>query len=131
MPFPNPHQEPVPAHSQIIHLINLFPFSHQARKAKEHNFMEEIRLERTKERMVASLWEDKTKAWLGWRAEKGTAWGRFSSENGAVLNRVNCIHYLALTGRGGSPRKPDWLKRQEAEQMWSNPWGRLCPLKRF
>lgn len=85
--------------------------------------------------MVASLWEDKTKAWLGWGAGKSRAErGVFSSENGTVLNRVNCAHYLFLTGGRGTRQenqigieKQDKGSRTNAEQ----PMGQIVPTEKI
>lgn len=56
----------------MIHLFNLFTFPHQARKARELSFMEEVR---TKGKNGGIPLGGQDQAWLGWRAGKGRAWG--------------------------------------------------------
>lgn len=88
--------------------------------------------------MVASLWDDKTKAWLGWRAGKGRAWRRggrgcFSSENGAVLDRVNYTHYLAFTGGGGHQENQIGIEKQDKGSRTNEeqPMGQIVPTEKI
>lgn len=83
--------------------------------------------------MVESLWEDKTKAWLGWRAGKGGVWGGFSWKNGAVQFSTESTALTILLSLGGHQEnqigieKQDKRSRKNAEQ----PVGNTAPTEKI
>lgn len=83
--------------------------------------------------MVESLWEDKTKAWLGWRAGKGGVWGGFSWKNGAVQFSTESTALTILLSLGGHQENQIGIEKQDKRSRKNpeQPVGKTVPTEKI